>query len=130
MHVPDPFIELRRLVETAEEQLLNERSDRPNLTIDENMVENDYMDSYQNESYSGHEKNDFANPFDYYSPFDFGYPSADEHVDKVKVEDHVDEVKVEEHVEAHFAELVDQTRNVIFHESTNDLKEGKKDRIE
>ena len=81
MHGIDPFFQLRSLAETTAEQLLNETSDRPN------MVENDFMD-----------------PLGDYSSLDYGYPSGDEHVDKVKFEDHVDEVQVEVHVE----ELVDQ----------------------
>ena len=75
MHGINPFFQLQRLVETAKEQLLNETSDRPN------MVENDFMD-----------------PSGDYSPLDYGYPSDDKHVDKVKFEDHVDEVQVEAHV--------------------------------
>ena len=100
MHGIDHFFQLRRLAETATEQLLNETSDRPNK------VENDFM-----------------NPSGDYSPFDCGYPSGDEHVDKVKFEDHVDEVQVEVHVE----ELVDQiARNVTIHESLDDMAEDKK----
>ena len=100
MHGINPFFQLRRLVETAEEQLLNETSDRPN------MVENDFMD-----------------PSGDYSPLDCGYPSGDEHVDKVKFEDHVDEVQVETHV--------DQiARNVTIHESSDYMAEDKKEKRE
>ena len=44
-------------------------------------------------------ENDFMDLSSDYSPLDCGYPSGDEHVDKVKFEDHVDEVQVEAHVE-------------------------------
>ena len=75
MHVINHFFQLQRLAETAKEQLLNETSDR------QNMVDNDFMD-----------------PSGYYSALDYGYPSGDEHVDKVQFKDHVDEVQVEAHV--------------------------------
>ena len=102
MHGIYPFFQFRRLAETAAEQLLNETSDRPN------MVENDFMD-----------------PLGDYSPLDCGYPSGDEHVDKVKFEDHVDEVQVKAHVE----EPVDHiARNVIIHESLDDMAEDKKEK--
>ena len=49
-------------------------------------------------------ENDFMDLSSDYSPLDCGYPSGDEHVNKVKFEDHVDEVQVDAHVE----EPVDQ----------------------
>ena len=104
MHGIDPFFQFRRLAETAEEQLLNEITDRPN------MVENDFMD-----------------PSSYYSPFDCGYPLGDEHVDKVKFEDHVDEVQVDAHVEEPINQIA---RNVTIHESSDYMAEDKKEKRE
>ena len=70
---------------------------------------------------------DFMDPSGDYSPLDCGYPSSDEHVDKVKFEDHVDEVQVDAHVE----EPVDQiARNVTIHESSDYMAENKKEKRE